>query len=566
MTGAPVDRATAERPGAPLRRRTRRSGRPPAPLTPLIGREAELSGLIAAVDQGRRLITLVGPGGVGKTTAVAGTRRPRPQQAAHRVRRAGRGDGGRCQRTGGDVALSLGLEVSRRGAAPSLVAALADGAWLLLVDEAEVVADALGPLPMLVLEGNPDAQIVVSSRRPLDVPGELTGRSSRWTTRPPTAATRGRRRPCGGWCSGWPTVRCRWTTTSGPPECWSTWPAGLTACRWRSNWSPDKPPAQPGRARRAGPGAPRRSREGSRRPRQRSLRRTFATVSTGLDPAAHGVPALGRLRRQLRPIVRAGGADAGGRGEGGCRRGGAGAGPGRAGAGRSAGPGTAELPSAQRAARARPGRGCPGRRTGPAPLRHRRWFADRWSRERGREELYQDVRDHQEDYLQALSSRARRRRRPGGHGSGTHAGRILAAVRSAGGQRQVARPDFEQSSAPAAERACSATGATSGAAAEPRRGAGPRQIPQPPSPFSTRPRTPNRWCWPTRCAPWNSGIGGDETAAIRDADRGVQIACPLGSAAPCAGAEHPGAGARGHRRPADRARGRPPGDGSAAGN
>ena len=61
----------------------------------------------------------------------------------------------------------------RLGAVPSLIAALADGAWLLLVDEAEVVADTLGPLAMLVLEGNSDAQIVVSSRRPLDVPGEL---------------------------------------------------------------------------------------------------------------------------------------------------------------------------------------------------------------------------------------------------------------------------------------------------------------------------------------------------------------------------------------------------------
>ena len=36
--------------------------------------------------------------------------------------------------------------------------------------------------------------------------------------------------------------------------------------------------------------------------------------------------------------------------------------------------------------------------------RHRRWFADRWRRERGRDELFQDVRDHQEDYLQALTS------------------------------------------------------------------------------------------------------------------------------------------------------------------
>ena len=71
------------------------------------------------------------------------------------------------------VALSLGLKVSGRSAARSLVAALAEDAWLLLVDEAEVVADSLGPLAIQVLEGNPDLQMVVSSRRPLDIPGEL---------------------------------------------------------------------------------------------------------------------------------------------------------------------------------------------------------------------------------------------------------------------------------------------------------------------------------------------------------------------------------------------------------
>src|SRR5206468_1025102 len=54
----------------------RRRGTIPEPLTPLVGRDAELRELMQlAADQ--RLITLVGPGGIGKTrlaTAVARTR------------------------------------------------------------------------------------------------------------------------------------------------------------------------------------------------------------------------------------------------------------------------------------------------------------------------------------------------------------------------------------------------------------------------------------------------------------------------------------------------------------
>ena len=160
-------------PGGAAGPRTREPRRPPVPLTTLIGRETSLAGLIDAIEAGRRLITLVGPGGVGKTRLLLEIgvryrdRRPIEYGELGAVTAA---DEAELAET---VASSLGLEVSRRGAVRSLVAALAEDAWLLLVDEAEVVADALGPLAISVLEGNPAAQVVVSSRRPLGVPGEL---------------------------------------------------------------------------------------------------------------------------------------------------------------------------------------------------------------------------------------------------------------------------------------------------------------------------------------------------------------------------------------------------------
>ena len=64
ISGGP---GTAPSPGgtAPGEAVTRRSGIP-APVTALVGRRKECEGVTAALDSSR-LVTLMGPGGVGKT-------------------------------------------------------------------------------------------------------------------------------------------------------------------------------------------------------------------------------------------------------------------------------------------------------------------------------------------------------------------------------------------------------------------------------------------------------------------------------------------------------------------
>jgi hypothetical protein len=44
---------------------------PPRPTAPFFGREAELSSLAARFDAGARLVTLLGPGGIGNSTGTA---------------------------------------------------------------------------------------------------------------------------------------------------------------------------------------------------------------------------------------------------------------------------------------------------------------------------------------------------------------------------------------------------------------------------------------------------------------------------------------------------------------
>ncbi|HEU5127713.1 MAG TPA: BTAD domain-containing putative transcriptional regulator [Glycomyces sp.] len=148
---------------------------PPAPLTPLIGREADLDALgdrLAAA----RLVTLTGPGGVGKTSLALAA--ARAHDRARFVDLGGHADDAGPDLLAAAVADALGLRrgtgtpAARAPAPEALLRAALDGADALIVlDNCEHVAEAAAELCRRLLASR-GVRILATSREPLRLPGE----------------------------------------------------------------------------------------------------------------------------------------------------------------------------------------------------------------------------------------------------------------------------------------------------------------------------------------------------------------------------------------------------------
>lgn len=155
----------------PLRTGGRVLGNLPTRLTSFIGRDVELHDL-ARLLEARRLVTLTGPGGIGKTSLAV--------EVARHV--ADRFSGGAWFVPLADledhaavlsvIARTIGLhDGPGRPATEALGPYLADRAVLLVLDNFERLLDAAGDVAA-VLDASPASRIVVTSRAPLRIPGE----------------------------------------------------------------------------------------------------------------------------------------------------------------------------------------------------------------------------------------------------------------------------------------------------------------------------------------------------------------------------------------------------------
>ncbi len=147
------------------------SGFPPA-LTSLVGRDGEIARVTRLLGS-HRLVTVTGPGGVGKTRVAAEVRDRLATAAGARVwvvELAAVEDPGQVPSA---VAACLGCR-QRRGwsVVQSINTLLADEPGVLVLDNCEHVVDEVAGLCTQLLAGSDEVRILATSREPIGVAGE----------------------------------------------------------------------------------------------------------------------------------------------------------------------------------------------------------------------------------------------------------------------------------------------------------------------------------------------------------------------------------------------------------
>jgi predicted ATPase/DNA-binding CsgD family transcriptional regulator len=144
------------------------TGAMPVPRTSFVGREREV-GLVQALLRRRdvRLVTLTGPGGVGKTrTAIRAV-----SATPHSAQFVDLADVQQPALALPTVAAALGVRPDGRPVLDNLRAALRDDDYLLVLDNFEQILPAAAALADL-LDICPNVKLVVTSRVVLGIPGE----------------------------------------------------------------------------------------------------------------------------------------------------------------------------------------------------------------------------------------------------------------------------------------------------------------------------------------------------------------------------------------------------------
>src|SRR5882672_4051552 len=138
----------------------------PLATTRMIGREESAATLVSQLSR-HRLVTIVGPGGIGKTTVALAVAERMIAAYEHGVWLIDLAPLGDPRLVPSAVATVLGLEMRTEDPHAALVAALRDRRMLVLLDNCEHVIDAVASLAAAVLSGARGVSILATSREPL---------------------------------------------------------------------------------------------------------------------------------------------------------------------------------------------------------------------------------------------------------------------------------------------------------------------------------------------------------------------------------------------------------------
>jgi predicted ATPase/DNA-binding winged helix-turn-helix (wHTH) protein len=143
----------------------------PSATTRMIGRDETVTALVARLSR-QRLVTIVGPGGIGKTTVALAVAERLIAGNEHGVWLVDLTPLGDPHLVPSAVATVLGLEIRADDLLSGIVSRLKDKRMLLLFDNCEHVIDAAASLAAAILGGAPGVNILATSRERLGIIGE----------------------------------------------------------------------------------------------------------------------------------------------------------------------------------------------------------------------------------------------------------------------------------------------------------------------------------------------------------------------------------------------------------
>jgi predicted ATPase/DNA-binding winged helix-turn-helix (wHTH) protein len=147
----------------------------PGLVTGIVGRTEVVDGLCALLSE-RRLMTISGSGGIGKTTVALAIAHGFQAKTSCRATFVDFAPLTVPSRAGTAIAIALGVAVSSEDPLPDLVAAIGSEPILLVLDNCEHLIDSVAALAERMLRGSTNLRLLVTSREPLRAEGEWVHR------------------------------------------------------------------------------------------------------------------------------------------------------------------------------------------------------------------------------------------------------------------------------------------------------------------------------------------------------------------------------------------------------